>query len=133
MDLELFEHNQLDRIEEKLDKILQLLQADPKKAATLTDEVWLEGLCSDKAYAGVDVRAEVGKCVQWCEVNRKMPSRRRIIAWLNRAEKPVRYVAPAPQVPPAFKRRETVPVVGEPAPPDVAAALSRLMNKKWGM
>jgi hypothetical protein len=57
------------------------------------DEEWLTGLSNDPAYAGIDVRREFAKMRAWCDVNRKQPSRRRFINWLNRAEKPMAAVA----------------------------------------
>ena len=53
------------------------------------DESWLKGLASDQAYAGINVSTEFAKMSRWCEVNRKAPSRRRFINWLNRVEKPL--------------------------------------------
>lgn len=52
------------------------------------DESWLAGLEADSAYTGIPIRIELGKMQRWCETNRKQPSRRRFVNWLNRAEKP---------------------------------------------
>ena len=52
------------------------------------DETWLKELESDNTYAGINVRGELGKMQRWCETNRKKPSRKRFVNWLNRAEKP---------------------------------------------
>lgn len=57
--------------------------------APADDEAWLVELESDLAYRGINIRAELGKMQRWCQANRKQPSRRRFINWINRAEKPM--------------------------------------------
>lgn len=64
------------------------------KAPTLTDAEWLLQLSADPAYEGIDVHREHRKMIRWCEVNRKTPSRRRFLNWLNRAERPMDGKAP---------------------------------------
>jgi len=54
-----------------------------------TDAEFLKGLESNPAYAGIHVQREFDKMTAWCTVNRKQPSRRRFINWLNRAERPM--------------------------------------------
>ena len=53
------------------------------------DELWLNQLAINPAYTTTDVRREYAKMQAWCSVNRKMPTRRRLVAWLNRVEKPM--------------------------------------------
>lgn len=53
------------------------------------DELWLNQLATNPAYTTTDVRREYAKMQAWCSVNRKMPTRRRLVAWLNRVEKPM--------------------------------------------
>ena len=53
------------------------------------DELWLMQLEINPAYNLTDVRREYAKMQAWCSVNRKMPTRRRFVAWLNRVEKPM--------------------------------------------
>ena len=60
-----------------------------EKDAPVTDEQWLAGLAKDPAFAGLDVNREFAKMSAWCSVNRKQPSRRRFVNWLNRAERPM--------------------------------------------
>jgi hypothetical protein len=55
----------------------------------LPDSEWIEQLVNDSTYAGIDVKREFGKMVNWCKVKRVTPTRRRFINWLNRAEKPM--------------------------------------------
>jgi 5-methylcytosine-specific restriction endonuclease McrA len=53
------------------------------------DSVWLESLKTDAAYQGIDVAVEWAKMTRWCDVNRRQPTRRRFINWLNRCDRPV--------------------------------------------
>jgi hypothetical protein len=55
----------------------------------LPDSEWIEQLCNDPAYQGIEVKREHGKMVNWCKVKGATPTRRRFINWLNRAEKPM--------------------------------------------
>jgi hypothetical protein len=55
----------------------------------LPDSEWIEQLCHDPTYAGIDVKREHGKMVNWCKTKGLTPSRRRFINWLNRAEQPM--------------------------------------------
>lgn len=73
---------------EELGESDELFTPSPKKES-LTDEEWLKSLSCDPAYAGVNVSTEFAKMSRWCEVNRKSPSRRRFINWINRIEKPL--------------------------------------------
>lgn len=57
--------------------------------SALSDEQWLASLAKDPAFAGLDVSREFARMSAWCSVNRKQPSRRRFINWLNRAERPM--------------------------------------------
>lgn len=65
----------------------------------LTDEQFLAELMVDPTYAGIDVSREHGKMLRWCEVNRRHPTRRRFLNWLNRAERPMSGKAPNEQHP----------------------------------
>jgi hypothetical protein len=58
-------------------------------ASVTSDEDWLNQLGTNPAYSLIDVRREYSKMQTWCGVNRKMPTRRRFVAWLNRIEKPM--------------------------------------------
>ena len=68
--------------------------ADAAPASNVSDEAWIESLKSNPAYAGIDVSREHAKMAQWCAVNRKQPTRRRFVNWLNRADKPMSGKAP---------------------------------------
>jgi len=72
--------------------------AKPAGANQLSDADWLKSLADDQAYAGINVGAEHARMVRWCEVNRKQPSRRRFINWLNRIEKPMGGLFERPRV-----------------------------------
>ena len=63
----------------------------PKKALE-TDEEWIAGLEADPALKGLNVRREINACALWYKTNVSKtggPSRRRIVNWLNKAEKVV--------------------------------------------
>ena len=53
------------------------------------DESWLAELEKDAAYAGINIRAELGKMQRWCAEKRRTPSRMRFVNWLNRVERPM--------------------------------------------
>jgi 5-methylcytosine-specific restriction endonuclease McrA len=60
-----------------------------KKIQQLSEEEFLARLESDPAFTGIDVRRLNSKMILWCEVNGKRPTRRRLVNWLNREDKPV--------------------------------------------
>lgn len=53
------------------------------------DAAWLASLAEDPTYEGIDVRREFGLLRNWCQVNRKEPTRRRFVQWLAKAERPL--------------------------------------------
>lgn len=59
------------------------------KKPPLTDQQFMEYLSSNAAYKHIDIEKERAKCEAWCQVNRHTFSRRRLIGWLNRVEKPI--------------------------------------------
>ncbi|HEX7859131.1 MAG TPA: hypothetical protein VF773_02260 [Verrucomicrobiae bacterium] len=61
----------------------------------LSDDEWLQRLEGNPAYEGIDVRKEFGKMQAWASVNRKRPSRKRFINWLNNADRPMKVTTPA--------------------------------------
>lgn len=54
-----------------------------------TTEDWLKSLEADKTYAGINVREQYGKMLRWCDVNKKQPTQRRFVNWLNRTDRPM--------------------------------------------
>ena len=62
--------------------------ANGSHPASLSDSEWLLTIKSRPAYQGIDVEREFEKMKTWCEVNKKDPTRRRFVNWLNRADKP---------------------------------------------
>ena len=73
-------------------------QPQPDK---LSDEQWIQSVKANPIYKGLDIDREYGKMVTWCEVNRKIPSRKRFINWINRAEKPITAVGTS-VIPPGY-------------------------------
>jgi len=61
----------------------------PAAQAIECDAEWLASLVGDCAYAHVNISSEHSKMMHWCEVNRKRPSRRRFVNWINRIERPM--------------------------------------------
>lgn len=58
-------------------------------APAANDGEWLASLRENPAYSGTDIDREYAKMQTWCATNRKTPSRRRFINWLNRIERPM--------------------------------------------
>lgn len=73
--------------------------SQPRRAARApattreVDDAWLSELEASPAYAGLDVRRELGKAQAWASVNNAFISRRRFINWLNKAQAMSRPVA----------------------------------------
>ncbi len=61
----------------------------PADAGPRFDFEWLETLKANPAYQHINVNAEMAKMRTWCDVNKKQPTRRRFVNWLNRIEKPL--------------------------------------------
>jgi hypothetical protein len=59
------------------------------ESAQQTDDEWVKELIQDLTYQGIDVQREYLKMLKWCNVNRKQPTRKRFINWLNRVERPL--------------------------------------------
>lgn len=53
----------------------------------MTDEELIAELSSDPTYTGIDVSREVGKCRTWCKVNGKKATAKRIVNWMNKADR----------------------------------------------
>lgn len=60
-----------------------------RSAAADVDAAWIEELCDNEAYRGIDVPREAAKMEQWCKLRQMQPTRRRFLNWLNRVEKPM--------------------------------------------
>ena len=76
-------------ISQKSEAEKQTASVSVTDASVTSDEDWLKQLQILPAYSLIDVRREYSKMQTWCGVNRKMPTRRRFVAWLNRIEKPM--------------------------------------------
>jgi hypothetical protein len=76
-------------LNQRLDEIEAKMVDGPKAKSVVkakTDAEWLESLCVDEAYKGIDVKKEFAKMTNWCEVRNKRPTKRRLINWLNNVE-----------------------------------------------
>jgi hypothetical protein len=81
--------NKSEVISHKSEAEKQTASVSVTDASVTSDEDWLKQLEILPAYNLMDVRREYSKMQTWCSVNRKMPTRRRFVAWLNRIEKPM--------------------------------------------
>jgi hypothetical protein len=68
---------------DKEKRAVQVVQPSPSPF----DDDWMASLRSK--YDWLDVTREAVKCRTWCETNSKTYSRRRLVNWLNRIEKPL--------------------------------------------
>ena len=100
------------------------------RAIPVPDDAWLDSLAADPAYKGIDVHGSAARCRVWCENKGKVFSKGRVIAWLNREERPLQVGALVPQV------KEVIPPM-PPANDPIARGLWRrtyghLLEKKEG-
>jgi len=58
------------------------------RISNLCDDDFLNELQSREAYKEISVRMAYARCLTWCEVNNRQPTRRMFVNWLNR-EKPL--------------------------------------------
>lgn len=63
--------------------------AKPRSRSKSCDEEYLTELQTDEAYKRLDVRIVHAKMVRWCVEKGKMPTRTRLINWLNREDQPM--------------------------------------------
>lgn len=61
----------------------------PKRKVALADDDFLAELINDPTYAGIDVGRESAKFARWCDLHRKQTTRKRLVAWLNRIDRPL--------------------------------------------
>ena len=66
----------------------------------LCDADYLAQLQALPAYQGIDVKQEHSRMTSWCWVNGKQPTRRRLVNWLNRCDRPMEAPESPPQPPP---------------------------------
>ena len=59
------------------------------KVSKLTDEEWLKTLKANKAYEGIDIDRLYNKLLAWCELRGWQPTRKRLLNWLNREDRPM--------------------------------------------
>ena len=57
--------------------------------ASAVDSIWLGTLTTDAAFAGIDVAREIAKARLWADTRRRKFSRRFILNWLNKVERPM--------------------------------------------
>lgn len=57
-----------------------------KKKSVQCDEEWIDGLKSNQAYEGIDIRRELGKAQTWAESKRRQCTRMFFLNWINRIQ-----------------------------------------------
>lgn len=99
-----------------------------KKTAELTDAEWVASLEAEPHLSGVNIKREINACQFWCKNNKKLPTRRRILNWLAKAERVVDLKASGAQyatglkVPPAPGPEGWLAWVADNIPPEEDAA-----------
>lgn len=99
-----------------------------KKAAELTDAEWVASLEVEPHLSGVNIKREINACQFWCKNNKKLPTRRRILNWLAKAERVVDLKASGAQyatglkIPPAPGPDGWLAWVADNIPPEDEAA-----------
>jgi hypothetical protein len=105
---------------------------EPKhiKKPALPDDEWIQSLKTHPAYQGLDVVEHAAKCRLWCEINHKLFSRRRVINWLNRQEKPLQVnIKPVTVLPPVMTKPVEPRPQGVPPPPEVQEILKKFTGR----
>lgn len=80
-------HKEVEKEEEKEKKKRKKKAPPPSQ---MSDEEWLEYVKANPAYAGLDIKHVKAKMEVWCKTNGKKPTRRRLLNWLNREDKPMK-------------------------------------------
>lgn len=57
--------------------------------ANMPEDEWIALLEGNAAYQGIDIRKLKAKMEAWCVTNGKQPTRKRLLNWLNREDKPL--------------------------------------------
>lgn len=65
------------------------LKEKREKKTALTDDEWIETLKKNPAYQGLNIDVVKGKMEVWCTTNGKKPTRKRLLNWLNREDRPL--------------------------------------------
>jgi hypothetical protein len=79
---------QIEKLVERTDKEVKR-RKHKRTPETVDDEQWLKMLEQNVAYKHISVREERAKMQAWCDLHMQQPTRKRLLAWLNReATKP---------------------------------------------
>jgi len=58
-----------------------------KQPNKLSDENWIKSLKENTAYKGIEIEIVNGKMLAWCELKNLVPTRKRLLNWLNREDR----------------------------------------------
>ena len=100
----------------------------PVAKVEMNDDEWIRSLEIEPSLKGVNIRREIAACVFWAKNNKKLPTRRRILNWLAKAERVVDLKASGAQyatglkVPPAPGPEGWLSWVADNIPPEEDAA-----------
>ena len=64
-------------------------RAGKKLIRDMNDAEYLAYLSESEAYKGINIRREWAKAEEWCNASNRTFSRRMLVNWLNKAEKPL--------------------------------------------
>lgn len=84
----------LDARDRVLNRMCELFIAEhkrkpAKKVSEMNDEDWVISLESEPSLKGINIKQEIGRAQFWCKNNKRVPTRRFLINWLNKAERVV--------------------------------------------
>ena len=78
----------------RLGQIIEQVEGEARqprrvKKAAQTDEEWVRELEAEPSLKGINIKQEIGRAQFWCKQNKRVPTRRFLINWLNKAERVV--------------------------------------------
>lgn len=92
--------------EEKKKELARTTEPGSPRSLKLCDEEFLNELQSREAYKALNVKIIHSKMEAWCEVRKKVPTRGRLLNWLNREDPPMNGTEPkAPEPRKTLKER----------------------------
>lgn len=82
-------------------------RAKPRsRTATISEQDFLETLKANPAYEGLNIEHVRDKLAAWCLASGKTPTRRQLVVWLNREDKPLVHGPPGSNILP-MQAKET--------------------------
>ncbi len=122
-----------------------LREARKPKQSEMSDEEWVASLEAEPSLKGINIRQEIGRAQFWCKQNKRVPTRRFLVNWLNKAEKVVDLKAmgaqhatglklPPPEGPDGWRQwLKTELAMMSPEHPAFSQLTAALYNRSWTM